>query len=67
MPGHINQVKSFLSSPFPMSLPAKPISPAEIVSVIHKLRPKKSPGHEQIIYKITKNLPKKSFLFLTQI
>ncbi|KAL4126953.1 hypothetical protein QTP88_011151 [Uroleucon formosanum] len=66
-PDHVNLVNSFLSSPLPMSLPAKSISPAEIVSVIHKLRPNKSPGHDQITNKIAKNLPKKAILFLTHI
>jgi hypothetical protein len=47
--------------------PAKPISPAGIVSVIHNLRPKISPGHDQITNKIAKNLSKKSILFLTHI
>jgi hypothetical protein len=50
-----------------MSLPAKPISPAEIVSIIHKLRPKKIPGYDQITNKIAKNLSKKLILFLTHI
>lgn len=50
-----------------MSLPAKPISPAEIVSVIQKLRPKKYPGHDKITNKIAKNLLKKSIVFLTHI
>jgi predicted transcriptional regulator len=50
-----------------MSLPGKPISPAEIVSVIHKLWPKKSPSHDQIINKIAKNISKKSIMFLTHI
>lgn len=66
-PNHANLVKTFLFSPLPMSLPAKPISPAEIVSVIQKLRPKKSPGHDKITNKIAKNLSKKSILFLTHI
>lgn len=66
-PVHTNIVNSFFSSPLPMSLPAKPFSPNEIVSVIHKLRPKKSPGHDQITNKIVKNLAKKSILFLTHI
>jgi hypothetical protein len=56
-----------LSSSLPISLPAKPISPVEIVSVIHKLRPKKTPGHDQITNKIAKNLSKKSTLFLTHV
>ena len=64
---HINLVNSFLFFPLPMSLPAKPISPAEIVSVIHKLWPKKSPGHDQITNKIAKNFSNKSILFLTHI
>jgi hypothetical protein len=50
-----------------MSLPAKPISPSEIVTVIHKLRPNKAPGHDQMTNKIAKNLSKKSILFLTHI
>jgi len=32
-PDHTNIVNPFLSSPLPTSLPTKPISPAEIVSV----------------------------------
>jgi len=48
-----------------MYFPTKPISSVEIVSVIQKLRPKKSPGHDKIINKIAKNLSKKSILFLT--
>jgi len=47
----------------PMSLPAIPISPTEIVSEIHKHWPKKSPGHDLITNKISKNLSKKSILF----
>jgi hypothetical protein len=60
-------VNSFLSSPLLMSLPAKPIFPSEIVTVIQKLRPNKAPGHDEITNKIAKNLSKKSIMFLTHL
>jgi len=62
-PGYVNLVKFFLPSYLSLS-PAKPISPAEIMSVIHKLRPKKSPERDLIINKIAKNLPRTLILFL---
>lgn len=64
MPDNTDLVNSFLSSPLPMSLPAKPISPSEIVTVIQKLRPNKAPGHDQITNKIAKNLSKKSIIYI---
>ncbi|KAL4131520.1 hypothetical protein QTP88_008815 [Uroleucon formosanum] len=67
MPDHTDLVNSFLSSPLPMSLLAKPIYPSEIVTVIQKLRPNKAPGHDQITNKVAKNLSKKSIMFLTHI
>lgn len=42
-PNHDEHVKNFLSSTLPMSLPAKPVTPSEIVNIIKKLHPKKSP------------------------
>jgi len=63
-PDHTYIVNSFLSSPLPMSLSAKPISPAEIVSVIHKLRPQKSTGHDHITNKIAKTYQKSQSRYL---
>ena len=47
--------------------PQNRFSLLKLFQVIHKLRLKKSPGHNQITNKIAKFLPKKSFLFLTHI
>lgn len=52
--------KNHLSIPFPMSLPAKPISSAEIVGITKKLHVKKVPGHDLVT-------TKKSILLNTHI
>jgi len=64
---HIENVQTFLNSPLPMSLPAKPITPQEIKYYITKLRNNKSPGYDPINSKILKKLTNKTILFLTHI
>lgn len=56
-----------LQSTLPMALPAKPTSPAEIMSIIKKLANIKSPGHDLISNKVVKNLPTKVIVHLTHI
>jgi hypothetical protein len=50
-----------------MSLPAKHTSPSEILFLIKKLKDGKSPGHDLIINKVLKNLPRKPILLITFI
>lgn len=50
-----------------MALPANHTSPEEIKYIIHKLPPKKVPGHDLISHLIVKNLPDKSINLLTLI
>jgi predicted metallopeptidase len=64
---HENSVHCFLYAPLPTSLPAKPITPSEILITINELHTKKSPGHDLITNKIAKHLTKKSILLLTHI
>lgn len=56
-----------LQSTLPMALPAKPTSPAELMSIIKKLANNKSPGHDFIFNKVVKNLPTKVIVHLTHI
>jgi hypothetical protein len=53
-----NNVHKFLSSPLPMSLPAKPITLLEIIQIIKKLYPKKAPEYDLITNKLLKHLSK---------
>jgi len=64
---HIENVQTFLNSPLPMSLPAKPITPQEIKYYITKLHNNKSPGYDLINNKILKKLTNKTILLLTHI
>jgi hypothetical protein len=66
-PSHTDIVNNFLSSPLPMSLLTKPISPGEISSIIKKLLFGKAPGYDLIINKVLKNLSKKGIFLLTFI
>jgi hypothetical protein len=50
-----------------MSLPAKPISPNEINTIIKKMPAKKFPGHDLITNYIVKNLPRKAIVYLSHL
>jgi hypothetical protein len=66
-PSHLSQIINFLSSPLPMSLPTKQISPNEIKNLIQKLKIKKSHKHNLITNKIFRQLPQKSIILPTYI
>ena len=51
------EIKKFLTSPFPMDLPIKKFKPSEIFELIRKeTNPRKSPGHDLISGKILKEI-----------
>ncbi|VVC34312.1 Endonuclease/exonuclease/phosphatase,Reverse transcriptase domain,Zinc finger, CCHC-type, partial [Cinara cedri] len=64
---HMSTVMESLQSTLPMSLSARPTSPAEIESITKKLANNKSPGHDLISNKAVENLPTKAIIHLTHI
>ena len=66
-PTHTAEVKEFLSSPIPLSLPPKPVNPSEVKFLINKLKPRKSPGYDLLTSQILRQLPKKAIIFLTYL
>uniref|UniRef100_A0A1Y1KFT3 Reverse transcriptase domain-containing protein n=1 Tax=Photinus pyralis TaxID=7054 RepID=A0A1Y1KFT3_PHOPY len=60
-------IEEYLDIPCQMSLPIKPISPAEIRSEIKKLNDNKAPGYDLITEQVLKMLPVKAIVLLATI
>ena len=50
-----------------MSLPIKPFTSLEVTELIHRLNPRKAPGHDQISNKTIKELPVKGIALISSI
>ena len=48
-----------------MSLPIKPFTSLEVTELIHRLNPRKAPGHDQISNKAIKELPVKGIALIS--
>ena len=53
----VPEITEYLHSPFQMSPPIKPFTSLEVTELIHRLNPRKAPGHDQISNKAIKELP----------
>lgn len=60
-------IKSFLDVPCQLSLPVKPITPADIRYTIKMTKVRKAPGFDLITGKILQELPDKAITLLTHI
>ena len=61
------EITEYLHSPFQMSLPIKPFTSLEVTEFIHRLNPRKAPGHDQISNKAIKELPVKGIALISSI
>ena len=61
------EITEYLHSPFQMSLPIKPFISLEVTELIHRLDPRKAPGHDQISNKAIKELPVKGIALISSI
>ena len=61
------EITEYLHSPFQMSLPIKPFTSLEVTELIHRLNPRKAPGHDQISNKAIKELPVKGIALISSI
>ncbi|KAH8272017.1 hypothetical protein KR018_000833, partial [Drosophila ironensis] len=61
------QVDEFLGSPFQMSLPANPVTLAEVKVLVNKLSPKKTPGKDLLDNRTIRLLPDQALQFLVPI
>lgn len=66
-PVHSAHVHDFLTSPLPLSLPPRAITPADVRYVISRLLPRKSPGVDLITSEILRHFPRRAIVFLTYI
>ena len=61
------EITEYLHSPFQMSPPIKPFTSLEVTELIHRLNPRKAPGHDQIRNKAIKELPIKGIALISSI
>ena len=61
------EITEYLHSTFQMSLPIKPFTSLEVTELIHRLNPRKAPGHDQISNKGIKELPVKGIALISSI
>ena len=61
------EITEYLHSPFQMSLLIKPFTSLEVTELIHRLNPRKAPGHDQISKKAIKELPVKGIALISSI
>ncbi|GFV13676.1 RNA-directed DNA polymerase from mobile element jockey [Trichonephila clavipes] len=57
------EVENFLATPHGQKI--EPTSPTEVLTYVQRIKPKKSPGLDQISNRMIKNLPLKFLLFIT--
>ncbi|GFV59395.1 probable RNA-directed DNA polymerase from transposon X-element [Trichonephila clavipes] len=58
-----DEVNNFINTPHVQEI--EPTTPTEVLSYVQRLKPRKSPGLDQISNRIIKNLPLKFLLFIT--
>ena len=61
------EITGYLHSPFQMFPPIKPFTSLEVTELIHRLNPRKAPGHDQISNKAIKELPVKGIALISSI
>ena len=61
------EITEYLHSPFQISLPIKPFISLEVTELIHRLNPRKAPGHDQISNKAIKELSVKGIALISSI
>ncbi|KAL1460251.1 hypothetical protein WDU94_012177 [Cyamophila willieti] len=64
---HEEEIIKFLDVPCPLSLPTKPITPADIYFTLKGSKMRKAPGFYLITEKILRELPDKAIIYLTHI
>ncbi|GFX69632.1 probable RNA-directed DNA polymerase from transposon X-element [Trichonephila clavipes] len=57
------EVENFLATPHVQEI--EPTTPTEVLTYVQRIKPKKSPGLDQITNRMIKNLPLKFLLFIT--
>ena len=61
------EITEYLHSSLQMSPPIKPFTSLEVTELIHRLNPRKAPGHDQISNKAIKKLPVKGIALISSI
>ncbi|KAI5726243.1 hypothetical protein M8J77_025720 [Diaphorina citri] len=61
------EIEQFLDTPCQMSMPIKPISPADIKFALKNIKKNKAPGYDLITGKILQELPDRGILLMTHI
>ena len=61
------EITEYLHSPFQISPPIKPFTSLEVTELIHRLNPRKAPGHDQVSNKAVKELPVKGIPLISSI
>lgn len=64
---NMNLVETFLNTPLPMSLTAKPFTPNDVKYAIQKYSLKKSPGYNCITAEVARSLPIRAIVHITHI
>ncbi|CAK1547668.1 unnamed protein product [Leptosia nina] len=59
------EIDEILNRDQQLSMPLRPVTPAEVKITINNLKPKKAPGFDLITAEVLKNLPKKGIVLLT--
>ncbi|KAI5729681.1 hypothetical protein M8J76_005309 [Diaphorina citri] len=62
-----SEIEQFLDTPCQMSMPIKPISPADIKFALKNIKKNKAPGYDLITGKILQELPERGILLMTHI
>ncbi|GFV52536.1 RNA-directed DNA polymerase from mobile element jockey [Trichonephila clavipes] len=57
------EVENFIGTPHVQEI--EPTTPTEVLTYVQRIKPKKSPGLDQILNRMIKNLPLKFLLFIT--
>lgn len=66
-PNFDTEIEEYLNSPGQLSLPLRPVSPAEVYREIKLTSSFKAPGYDLIVGNILKHLPKKAIVLITTI
>ncbi|GFT45605.1 RNA-directed DNA polymerase from mobile element jockey [Trichonephila clavipes] len=60
-----DEVTNFINTPHVQEI--EPTTPTEVLTYVQRLKPRKSPGLDQIFNRMIKNLPLKFLLFITRL